>query len=261
MYDRILILGRQLVRSILLLLHVVLGLFLQLMLFLLGMLYPDHQLERPVSRWWMSVLARLLGLRVRVLGEPVAVPSLVVANHVSWLDIPVLGGSLPLAFLCMDEVRRWPLLGWLVTMAGTVYISRGAHSARRVADDLIDRLRSGRNMAIFPEGTTSSGADVRRFLPRLFLVAVESGVPVQPVAIRYRHPVAPWVNNMPVGKHLMRVLGAPGIEVDLTYCTPIPGQGQRKQLAEQARQAIASVVQDDGVSRADVRHMAEPKPV
>jgi 1-acyl-sn-glycerol-3-phosphate acyltransferase len=242
--------GRILRRSVrvpLLALHAIAGLLLQFGLYALRPLHRHDQLERQATRLWHRVLCRLVGLRLQVIGEPVTGASLVVSNHVSWLDIPVIGGCLPAAFLSKAEVRRWPVVGWLASNAGTLYIERGAHGLREVSGAMGEALRHGRCVAFFPEGTTSPGDSVRRFLPPLFSAAIEAGVPVQPVAVRYphgdrNHPHAPFVNDEPIGSHVWRLLGDPGFRAEVTFCKPLEATGARRRLAAEAQKAISQVI-------------------
>jgi 1-acyl-sn-glycerol-3-phosphate acyltransferase len=174
----------------------------------------------------------------------------VVSNHVSWLDIPVLGATLPVCFLSKAEVRRWPLLGMLATMAHTVYIERGAHGARVVSEKIVAQLRGGRNVVLFPEGTTSDGKSVRRFVPRLFAAAIETESRLQPVAIHYPpvrgvESVAPFFGGDRMGSHMLKVLAEPSIDVQVTFCPPIHEMQSRRRLSELSREAIRVVIEQD----------------
>lgn len=238
---------RRIYRVCLLLLHAIVGMLLQFGLLCVSPVVDIDAAEQAVTRWWQSMLCRILGLKIRIVGQPSAPPVMIAANHVSWLDIPVLGGVLPVHFLSKSEVRRWPLIGWLATMAGTIYIERGAHGARLVTGAMINKLHSGRSVVFFPEGTTTNGDTVRRFLPRLFAAAVEAEAVVQPVAIRYLHhggphPAAPFVNDDMIGVHLIKVVGEPKIDVEVTFCPPVRAVTERRRIAELAYEAIAGVV-------------------
>ncbi len=238
---------RRFYRLILLLIHALVGILLQFGLLLASPFVSIDRAEQAVTRWWQGRLCRVLGLQIKVVGEPAAPPVMVAANHVSWLDIPVLGGALPVHFLSKSEVRTWPLVGWMATMAGTIYIERGAHGSKGVSGSMIERLQAGRSVVFFPEGTTTDGTSVRRFLPRLFSAAVEADAAVQPVAIRYLHhdgphPCAPFIDNEMIGTHLIKVLGERLIEVELTFCPPIRGATERRRIAELSRQAISGIV-------------------
>lgn len=162
---------------------------------------PYRAWQRPLIRWWHGRLCRILNIEIRVQGEWSRRPALWVSNHVSWLDIPVLGAMFPVHFLSKAEVARWPLVGWLARVAGTLFIQRGAGDAGRVGDALVAHLQAGRSVLFFPEGTTTDGQRLKRFFHKLFAVAVVADKPVQPVLLSYRdasdrlHPLVPFVGD------------------------------------------------------------------
>jgi 1-acyl-sn-glycerol-3-phosphate acyltransferase len=199
-----------------------------------------------VVRWWHARLCRALGVRVRVFG--VAAPrSLLVANHISWLDIPVLGGQAELGFLSKAEVRGWPLVGWMSTIAGTLFIERGANQTAKVSAQIAGAIAGGRALVIFPEGTTSDGRQVRRFHPRLFAAAQLPGLRVQPVAIGYRRGAepapdleVPYIGEDSLMASLWRVLRHPDLVAEVRFLAPLqPEDGEdRRRFAERARLGI-----------------------
>jgi 1-acyl-sn-glycerol-3-phosphate acyltransferase len=207
------------------------------------------QRDARISTWWLRRLSRILGLRVRIHGEAPRAPALVVANHVSWMDIVVLGQLLPTAFLSKAEIARWPLVGWLARRAGTLFIQRGQGQAGGIAEQIGQRLRLGGMLTLFPEGTTSDGRAVLPFFPRLFAAAIETGVPVSPVALRYTvdgqyDAIAPFIDEQTLLGNLLGWLGRPASQVEVDFRPPIASAGaERKALAEQARAAIARVVE------------------
>lgn len=210
---------------------------------------PRTARHRAVIRAWHALVCRVLGLRVQVYGEPLAGPALLVANHISWLDIPVIGSATDAAFLSKAEVRRWPVIGWLAERSGTLFIRRGGKDAANAAAEVMTfQLLRGGSVLIFPEGTTTTGERMRRFHPRLFAAAQRAERPVQPVALRYlRAPgepnVAPFVGDDTFPAHLWRVLGAAPFQVEVIFCPPIASQGvDRRRLAEEAQLRIATVL-------------------
>lgn len=248
---------RRAVRLPLLAGYALLGLMLQFGFYLLRPLLGDDRLQRETTRRFHRGLCALVGLRLEIVGRPPEGAALVVSNHISWLDVPVIGGCLPVAFLSKSEVRRWPVIGWLATNAGTHYIDRGAHGVRNVAQAMSESLRQGRCVAFFPEGTTTAGESVRRFLPPLFAAAVEAGVPVQPVAIRYPHgdsvhPYAPLVGDQSMATHVWRLLGGRRLQAEVTFCPPIAPLSERRLLAVMAHHAICQVVARRGPGQAAV---------
>ena len=107
-----------------------------------------------------------------------------VSNHISWLDIPVVGSRLPVVFLAKGEIASWPVLGFMTKTAGTLFIERGK-GAQDARARLAESLSKKQSVLIFPEGTTTDGHSVNRFYPRLVQSAIDSNVRVQPVALRY----------------------------------------------------------------------------
>jgi 1-acyl-sn-glycerol-3-phosphate acyltransferase len=205
------------------------------------------------TRHWHRRLCAILGIRIHVKGR-LDPGCLLIGNHISWLDIPLVGGQGEIAFLSKAEVRRWPLIGWLADTAGTQFIERGAIRVAEISEVLRRRVREGRTLMIFPEGTTSDGASVLRFHARLFALAQETGLRIQPVALAYlrdadRTPdtVAPFVGDDTLVAHLLRVIRHPGLVAEIHFLTPLTcGEGvPRRALAEQARRAILDALEVD----------------
>ena len=201
-----------------------------------------------VARWWEGRVCRALGVSVRLAAGRPATPALLVANHVSWLDIVALGSLTPMAFVSKAEVRGWPVIGWLAAVGGTLFIPRGAHQAGAIAQAIRERLARGESIVIFPEGTTTDGSRLRPFFPRLFAAAVEADATVQPAAVAYPwqggvHPAAPFIGDETFASHLWRVLAEPGIEVEVRFCDPLAAAAaDRRGLAQRARAAIAAAL-------------------
>lgn len=204
-------------------------------------LMPTRQ---RLTRWFLARLAAALPFRLQVLGELPRQPMLWVSNHVSWTDIPLLGMLTPLSFLSKAEVRTWPVAGWLAHKAGTLFIRRGSGDSGLLNQQLGRHLQQGRNLLIFPEGTTTDGLDLRTFHGRLLSSAIDSGVSVQPVAIRYRRDgepcsVAPFIGDDDMLSHLLRLLGSDLSEVQIQLLTPIASTDlNRNGLARAAQQSI-----------------------
>lgn len=201
-------------------------------------------LRQRLTRWFMARLSNALPYRLRITGQLPEQPMLWVANHVSWADIPLLGQLTPLSFLSKAEVRSWPLAGWLAHKAGTLFIRRGSGDSTLLARQLHRHLEAGRQLLIFPEGTTTDGQQVRTFHGRLLTGAIEAGVPLQPVAIRYRRDgeidlIAPFIGDDDLPSHLLRLFRAERAVVEIQLLTPIASHGQeRNALARQAQRAV-----------------------
>ena len=211
---------------------------------------PDgsYRYRPDIVRWWHRRACRIVGLVVERVGEPPHDSALLVANHVSWLDVPVLGGLGSIAFLSKAEVRSWPVMGWLAAAAGTQFIARGSGDAAVVRERIGSHLTNHGCLALFPEGTTTDGSEVKPFYPRLLAAATHAGVPVVPVALRYHRngtldPVAPFGGEETILSHLRRVLVVPEIRVQVAFGQPLdPAQFDRRGLAVRAREEIVTAL-------------------
>lgn len=218
--------------------------------FAVGAFFVQHRpVQRRAARWWLGRLTRVLDMDITVTGQPVDVPALFVANHVSWLDIPVLGGLHGVHFLSKEEVGRWPLIGRLATAAGTIYIRRGGGQVRQRTRQIAGHVAAGRSILVFPEGTTTRGHDVRDFHSPLFAAATDGDHPVQPVALRYRdesgapHALAPFVDDDEFHVHLWRLLLEDRVRVEVVFLPALrPGAGDHRELASLAHAAVRGAV-------------------
>ena len=201
-------------------------------------------LRQRLTTKFMRRLSAALPFEVEVLGELPQGPHLWLSNHVSWTDIPLLGQLQPISFLSKAEVRTWPLAGWLAHKAGTLFIRRGSGDSTLLARQLQRHLQDGRDLLIFPEGTTTDGQQVRTFHGRLLTGAIEAGVPLQPVAIRYLRDgeadaTAPFIGDDDLLSHLLRLLNSDRAQVQIQLLAPIASTGlERNALARQAQRAV-----------------------
>lgn len=204
---------------------------------------------------WSTNLLRICGIRVDVIGQPLHTGSgLLIANHVSWIDIFVLCSQRATIFVAKREIRKWPVLGWLVALVGTIFIERGNRKAvTNTGQQMAQRFDRGQLVGLFPEGTTSEGMDVLPFHAGLFEPALQSGVAIQPVALRYRlrgqrSSFAAYVGDETLASNAWRVLGESGVSVDVVYLPIIQrsdsesGYGSRHELSEKTRRGIREQV-------------------
>ncbi|MFL0415004.1 lysophospholipid acyltransferase family protein [uncultured Sphingomonas sp.] len=232
-------------RVILRLAALVAALLLALPLHLLWRLF---RLPSPWPRLFLGVLGRIIGARARTVGTPLKRDVVFVANHLSWMDIPILAGRTGTAFVAKAELREVPLVGWLCTLNRTLFVRREDRMA--VADQinaLRDALAETWAIAIFPEGTTGDGTALLPFKAALLAVLdpPPPGVLVQPVRIDYGAATGElaWIGDEPGQSHALRVLRRRGtFTATLTFCDPFdphdyPG---RKATAAEARARIAA---------------------
>ncbi len=210
---------------------------------------PSQASRQRLCRWFLARLAMALPFEVRMTGELPDRPMLWVANHLSWSDIPFLGMLRPMTFLAKADILKWPLVGWLTEEAGTQFIQRGSGDSSTLTQLLADELKQGRNLLIFPEGTTTDGTSVRTFHSRLLGCAIDAGVPVQPVAIRYLRedavdPIAPFIGDDDLLSHLFRMLREDTAVVEIKLLSPILTVGtQRNPLARRCHEVITGALQ------------------
>lgn len=244
-------LTRSVWRFLRLLVHIITGMLATAVYSGVLRLSHDSPRYRRLVRWWLGGTIRILGGRVTVKGTPATQGALMVSNHISWLDIPLLGGESSIRFLSKKEVEGWPVIGWLATQAGTLYIERGRRgAAQEAADNISDSLRKGDVVMVFPEGTTGDGKVVMPFHARLFASVIEAGADVQPVAIRYRDASGALSEHVPyidmsMWDNLMGLLPQLCFEIEVHYLPPFKATGQsRNELASfsetQIRQVLSS---------------------
>ena len=239
---------RYALRVPLLLLHIVLGLPPTLLLinrFTARWTLDGERVDHRVIRAWSGGLMRIFGFRVRRIGEPLRGAHLLVANHVSWIDIELVHSQRVVGFVAKAEIDRWPLVGWLASRAGTIYHTRGSNaSLNGVLEMMVGRLDSGQAVGVFPEGGTTGGDEVRTFHARIFQCAFEAQVPVQPVALRYgeggnAQTIVAFARGENFLQNFLRLLGEPGRVAEVHFLAPVmPGEEGRRRLAEQARERI-----------------------
>jgi 1-acyl-sn-glycerol-3-phosphate acyltransferase len=222
-------------------LHLLLGLATVALLF--SWIAPKLRLK--LKQRWSRRLLSVLGVELRIAGT--SPQGLLVANHISFLDIFVITSVAPANFVSKDEVRRWPLIGWLATQADTIFLERGSRSAaQRARAALVERLAAGDRAAIFPEGTTTNGEKVLPFHGALFQAAIDAGAPVTPVALRYVHASgghsnAPaYIDDITLWQCLVAIARADGLIAEVDILEPIPSLiADRRHLAAHAHRAIA----------------------
>lgn len=145
-----------------------------------------EQREMRVQVWSLQFLA-LWDIHLKVLGQPVLNgPALIVANHISWLDISVIHAARHCRFVAKSDIRQWPLIGTLATGSGSLYIERtNRKDALRMVKDMADAMKDGDVVAVFPEGTTSDGRDILPFHANLLQSAILAQAPVQPMSLKF----------------------------------------------------------------------------
>lgn len=237
-------------------------------------------LRRSLPHVFHRSVAWLLRVKVRQVGVPsAAAPTLFVCNHISWLDIVVLSAALPASFIAKQEVGSWPFFGTLARLQRTVFVER--ENRRRTAehrDEMRERLESGDNLILFPEGTSSDGLRIHNFKSAFFAAAEQPvrGRPltVQPVSLGYAR-----LNHMPVGRRWMRIFAWVGDEdlvphlwrflkagpseavVEFHQPVTINDFASRKGMAAWCHQRVLEGLSDINAGREQPGRRSLPKPV
>jgi 1-acyl-sn-glycerol-3-phosphate acyltransferase len=207
--------------------------------------------RRHLVKRWSGRLLRILCVEARIEGEIAREGNvLVVANHISWLDIFVLNTLQPARFVAKADLRRWPVVGWLIAGVGTLFIERDRrHDTHRVNRHVADVLAGGDVIAVFPEGTTSDGRGLLPFHTSLLQPIVDAEGHVQPIAIRYRtpdgeHSDAPaYVGDTTFFESFWRVIGERELVVELHVATALPARARhRRELSRAAEAAIRTAL-------------------
>ncbi len=181
----------------------------------------------PFSRYFLQLSTWLAGVDVQRRGDQLRRDVLYIVNHVSWLDILILGGQSGCAFVAKADMDNWPLLGWMARLNNTVYVRRDKRlDAAAQRDAIQNALLSQQAVALFPEGTTSNGLELLPFRSSLFasVSPPPEGIAIQPVAIDYgaQAQEIAWVDEEPVGQNALRVMGRKGrMAVTLHFLAPL----------------------------------------
>lgn len=217
-----------------------------------ALVYPCVGRSRQLwlKRRWSRQLLGMLGVRLHADAALPQGPALLVANHVSWLDIFAINALAPAAFVCKADVRAWPFIGWLCERTETVFMPRGSRIAARLAGEAVaERLRQGWLVAVFPEGTTSDGSSVLPFRGALLQGAVDAGCRVQPVALRYADKdgratrTAAYCDDTTLMQSLVSIASTPGLQARIEVMDPMEGSGaDRRELASAAWRSIYRAV-------------------
>ena len=204
-------------------------------------------------RGWSRRLLRILAVEMDTSGHAADVPerALIVANHISWLDIFVLNAFQPSRFIAKSDIRRWPVVGLLVHNVGTLFLDRTRlRDATRINAQVEQALAAGDVIALFPEGTTTHGRELLKFHGSLIQPVIVAGGHVMPAAIRYSHldgthsEAASYVGDESLIDSVRKLLRARRTRVRLHLCAPFPTTGlHRRQIADEAHRIIRSALE------------------
>jgi lyso-ornithine lipid O-acyltransferase len=229
-------------------------------------LWLNLPLCRSLPVLWHRATCFILGIKVHCHGEMSdSRPLMLVANHVSWLDIVALGSIGELCFVAKSDMRSWPFFGWLARLQRTIFVEReDRRKAGQQVSAISERLASGEVVVLFPEGTTSDGNYLLGFKSSLFGAATAAlphspthKVHVQPVALaytrvhgmpmgRYHRPIASWPGDIALGPHLLGVLKEGAIDVDVTFGAAIEVNetSNRKRISRDIENSVRTMLNE-----------------
>lgn len=230
------------------------------------------KLRHTIPMLFHRLVLRALGARVTVRGEPTdRRPALYVPNHVTWLDIMVLGAFSPMSFVGKSEIARWPVFGYLARLQRTIFVDRDRRQATsRTAEEMIERMREGEPVVLFAEGTSSDGNRVLPFRGAL-IGAAESlaratgdTVWIQPIALAYRRinglpsgrqhrPRISWIGDIDLVPHAWDLLKDGALDIDLIFGNPVPfdPSADRKAVAKFLEQRVRGMLSASLTGRED----------
>lgn len=231
--------------------------------------YDQAQRDLRISRW-SSQLTEMLGLRVKIHGIPPksGQRTLILANHISWVDIVALNAISTARFVAKSEVGHWPLIGRLCRGTGTLFIERNnKRDTARLNHEIVAALEAGQNIAVFPEGTSSDGSALRPFRSSLLQPAIDCQTTIQPVYLRYVDAygsfccAAAYCDDISFGASMWKLLAEKGITAELHYLEPISvsGSDDRRALANDIQTHIRAKQLELSQAIADSLQRREPE--
>jgi 1-acyl-sn-glycerol-3-phosphate acyltransferase len=212
-----------------------------------GLVATRGRARAPLFRFWSRSLLRLLGISVEVRGDPPPPGVALVANHLSYLDIVVLGSLVPGVFVAKADVAAWPGIGALARRVGTIFIDRARkRDLCRVLPIVEAQLRAGRTVVFFPEGTSSAGGEILPFRSSLFAAPVRTGRPVACAALHYATDARDahaslgvcWWGDMSFVPHLFGLMRLRGVRATVSFPAETLWEQDRKRLATLARDTV-----------------------
>ena len=223
---------------------------------LLAIFYPhlNQTRQRRILKTWSRQLLAILNIGIRTEGPRLVrgeTGCMVVANHVSWLDIFVLNAIYPSCFIAKAEVRSWPLIGWLCKRSDAIFIERAVRqNAASVNLRVSELLKQGVCVGLFPDGTTTDGKQVGHFHSALVQSAIDAGAMLCPIAIRYQNEnrkqssAAAFTDELTLPQSIWRILRSPRFDALLVFTPALATTGKnRRVLARAAQEAISQGLQ------------------
>lgn len=200
--------------------------------------------------FWGRAVAFCLSIKIKVVGEKPEPPFFLVSNHLSYVDIIVLFATLKTTFVAKEEVRKWPVLGFISQTIGILFIKRTVkRDVKRVNNHIAKAIKQGHGVTVFPEGTTSPGEKVLRFRASLLEIPASQGLPVSYCALHYKSPHSPrpafltvaWWGSHSLATHMFELAKTHGIKATITFGNLKEKEPDRKVLAEKLHKNVSDI--------------------
>jgi lyso-ornithine lipid O-acyltransferase len=218
-----------------------------------GLMRLRPRLSWVLPRLFYRTVLWLVKVRVKVSGMPPDLAPLVIANHISWVDIPALGGLFPAAFVAKSEVGGWPILRTFARLVNTIFVDRTARASIPATNAaMLAQIATGEHVVLFPEATTYADGPhpfhSSHFAVIEALSAQERGSAIQPIAVRYSAAHAAWIGDDALLPHVLGLMRGPPVTCELIFCEPLPldAPRPRRAVAQACYERIAAAYRDAG---------------
>ncbi len=236
-------------RIFLIVLHVAVGIIV------LGTIWVfcEQTTRDKLIRWWSKGVLWRFNMQVNTYGQaPTSSDEtcMVLANHISWIDIYALNSVIPVRFIAKSDINTWPVFGYLARKSGTIFINRASRKdTARIVDTTVESLTNNNSVAFFPEGTTTDGTTLGHFKSSIVQAAINANVPIKPLAIRYPNPDGSintklaYAGETTMAESMLQALSTKRPIVELHFLPTINSQsGSRQAITQKAYNAIASTL-------------------
>lgn len=230
-------------------LHIALGMLVLASIWL----FCSQNTRDKLVRWWSRGLLWRLNIQIKIYGQSLTETTrgcMVLANHISWIDIYALNSVTALRFIAKSDINHWPVFGYLARKSGTIFINRSSRKdTARIVDTTAECLSKGHHVAFFPEGTTTDGTTLARFKSSIVQAAINADASIHPVAIRYPNPdgsintTLAYAGETTMGEAMMQAFKTKRPLIELHFLPPISSRNVNRQaITKAAYSTIASAL-------------------
>ena len=200
----------------------------------------SKKISEKIVQIFHKLVLWLVNISVEVIGErnQKNLPTLYVSNHLSYLDIPVLGSIINGRFIAKNDISNWPIIGFLSKVGNTIFINRNFRFLKKNKSIIYNYISKGNNVILFPEGTTSDGIRVLKFKSSLLSSLEKQNILIQPIVIKYKSingiplnrwlkPIIAWYGDMDLKPHLINIFKLFSIKIKIVLLPSINGKNYR----------------------------------